>query len=287
MRVIAFALSCLACTGHGRKVQSIVEPIAEESRYEIFVMDASATEKMTQKIGERAQHWASRGAEMKLCSGPIGVSNPLETFAKLLLTSNPGAAWQVTGARSLTIPMRSRRMGMSPQMSVGLYYSTSTGNTETVAGYIADGAGIEDWKDIGDAENDEILGHDAIIVGSPTWHTGADTERSGTSWDEWLYNQLPEMDFSGKKVAIFGVGDSASYGENYCDAMGELYDLFTAKGAKVYGMTSGDEGFDYSESKSLVDGKFVGKVFDEDNYSDESEERTAAWIEQLKSEGFM
>merc|ERR1712232_993968 len=129
-----------------------------------------------------------------------------------------------------------------PKMSVGLYYSTSTGNTETVAGYIADKLGIEDWKDIGDAEDDEVLGHDAIIVGSPTWHTGADSERSGTSWDEWLYNTLPNLDLSGKKVAIFGVGDSSSYGDNYCDACGEIYEQITARGAKVYGMTPSSEG---------------------------------------------
>jgi flavodoxin I len=175
----------------------------------------------------------------------------------------------------------------SPQMSTGLYYSTSTGNTETVAEYIANAAGVEDWKDIGDAEDSEVTGHDSIIVGAPTWHTGADQERSGTSWDEWLYNTLPNMDFSGKKVAIFGVGDSAGYGENYCDATGELYDCFTERGAKVFGMTPSATGFDYSESKGVRDDKFVGAVFDEDNYGDESEARANAWVEQLKSEGFM
>merc|ERR1712039_848291 len=197
----------------------------------------------------------------------------------------------VQGASTNAVPANvarphSKRVSAS-QMSVGLYYSTSTGNTEQVAEYIAGLTGIEDYMDIGDAEPDDILAHEAIIVGAPTWHTGADTERSGTSWDEWLYSTLPEMDFTGKKVAIFGVGDSAGYGDNYCDAAGELYDCFTEKGAKVYGMTPSDAGFDYTESKSVRDDKFVGAVFDEDNYGDESEARANAWVEQLKSEGFM
>merc|ERR1712224_695489 len=89
------------------------------------------------------------------------------------------------------------------------------------------------------------------------------------------------------KIAIFGVGDSAGYGDNFCDATGELYDCFTAKGAKIFGMTPSDEGFDYVESKGVKDGKFVGKTFDEDNYADDSEGRVDAWIEQLKGEGFM
>ena len=128
--------------------------------------------------------------------------------------------------------------------AVNLYYSTSTGNTETVAAYIAEAAGGLDINDIGDATDDEITGSDGLIIGAPTWHTGADEQRSGTSWDDWLYDTLPNLDIDGKKIAIFGVGDQQSYGDNYCDAAGELYDLFTAKGAKVFGMTS-QEGYDH------------------------------------------
>ena len=129
--------------------------------------------------------------------------------------------------------------------AIGLYYGTSTGNTETVAGYIAEAAGVE-AADIGDAEDADITGADGLIIGAPTWHTGAEEQRSGTTWDDWLYDTLPNLDITGKKIAIFGVGDQQSYGDNYCDAAGELYDLFTAKGAKVFGMTS-QEGYDHSK----------------------------------------
>jgi len=194
------------------------------------------------------------------------------------------------GPQTATFPQQRARgaqqaaRSVALQMSVGLYYSTTTGNTETIAGYISELIGVE-AQDPADVSKDDIMGHDAIIVGAPTWHTGADTERSGTSWDEWLYNELPNMDFTGKKVAIFGVGDSAGYGENFCDATGELYDCFTKQGASVIGGTSADKGFDYEESKGVVDGKFVGMPFDEDNYSDESEQRAGEWVDQLKKEG--
>jgi flavodoxin I len=151
------------------------------------------------------------------------------------------------------------RTALEMASSVGIYYSTSTGNTETVAGYIAEAAGLEGKlvNDIGDATDAEILGHDALIVGAPTWHTGADEQRSGTSWDEWLYDTLPNLDVTGKKVAIFGVGDQESYGDNFCDAAGELFDLFSAKGCKIYGLTSQD-GYGHIESKAIKDGKFCG-----------------------------
>merc|ERR1712216_660023 len=140
------------------------------------------------------------------------------------------------------------------QMSTGLYFSTSTGNTETVGGYVAAATGLE-LIEIGDADDGDIGGHDSLIVGAPTWHTGADEQRSGTSWDDWLYDNLPNIDMSGKKVAIFGLGDQVGYSDNYVDAMGELKDLFENAGAEVVGFTSTD-GYEHTESKAIYDGKF-------------------------------
>ncbi|KAL7531716.1 hypothetical protein ACHAWF_003884 [Thalassiosira exigua] len=197
---------------------------------------------------------------------------------------------------------------------VGIYYSTQTGNTETVAGYIAEAAGGLDLEDIGDTTEAAVQGLDSIIVGAPTWvsdiisthaqcllnmgaqlspmfiietpqHTDSESERSGTEWDSWLYNTLPNLDLAGKKVAVFGVGDQQSYNEYYCDAAGELYDLFEKAGCKMMGFTS-TEGYDHSNSKAERDGKFVGLMCDEDNQYDLSEERAKAWVEQLKGEGF-
>merc|ERR1719331_1751722 len=92
------------------------------------------------------------------------------------------------------------------QMGVGLLYSTTTGNTETVAGYITEATGIE-AVDIADVSGDDVAAFDGIIVGAPTWHTGADTERSGTAWDEFISGDLTSLDLKGKKVAVFGLGD--------------------------------------------------------------------------------
>merc|ERR1719384_3120542 len=164
-----------------------------------------------------------------------------------------------------------------------VYYSTSTGNTQTIAGYIADAAGCGDAEDIGDASESDVSGQDFLIVGAPTWHTDAEEQRSGTAWDDWLYDTLPNLDLSGKKVAIFGCGDQESYSDYYCDAAGELYDKFTESGCKVYGMTS-TKGYNHQASKAEVDGKFVGMMCDEDNQYDKSEDRANAWVAQLKDE---
>ena len=168
--------------------------------------------------------------------------------------------------------------------AAGIFYDSSTGNTETVAGYIASAAGLS-AEVIADAKKEELGALDSLIVGAPTWHTGADEQRSGTSWDEFLYETLPNLDLQGKKVAVFGCGDQESYSDYYCDAAGELYEKFKEKGCKMYGFTSTD-GYNHQASKAVIDGKFCGLMFDEDNQYDVSEDRAKTWIAQLKDEGF-
>merc|ERR1711908_105113 len=87
-----------------------------------------------------------------------------------------------SGAR-LAIKAASRRSAsvrMGARAEVGLFYSTSTGNTEAAEG------------------------------------------RSGTAWDE-VIEEIKDLDLSGKKVAVFGCGDSSSYGDYFCDAIEEVY----------------------------------------------------------------
>merc|ERR1719161_1727837 len=169
----------------------------------------------------------------------------------------------VLGSRA-TVPARA-----SANMGVGLLYSTTTGNTETVAGYLSAEIGV-DAVDIADAE--DLASFDGLIIGAPTWHTGADSERSGTAWDDYLYGDLTSADLKGKKVAIFGLGD------HFCDAMDELKSCFEKQGAEVIGAWSAD-GYDHTESKSEAGGTFVGLACDEDNQPDQSEERVKAWVE--------
>ena len=182
-------------------------------------------------------------------------------------------------------PRRVRR-GVAARSEVGLFYSTSTGNTECAAEWVQDkfGDGITAPMDMGETKVEDLKKYDALIVGAPTWNTGSDEQRTGTAWDD-TFDEVKNLDLSGKKVAVFGCGDSAAYSEYFCDGIEELHSAFKAAGATMVGEVSTD-GYDYAESKSVVDGKFLGLPLDEDNEGDQTEARVEAWVEQLKAAGF-
>lgn len=133
----------------------------------------------------------------------------------------------------------------------------------------------------------EIFGkYPSLIVGTPTWNTGADVERSGTGWDEIYYKSMQQLNLQGKKVAVFGLGDQVSYAENYADATGELHDVFQGLGAQMFGYTS-QEGYEHEDSKSIRGDKFCGLLCDMVNQEELSEERVQNWVAQLRAEGFL
>ena len=169
-------------------------------------------------------------------------------------------------------------------MSVGIYFATTTGKTEDIAerlhGLLS---GADTPKDLADVDDvSEFTSLDGIICGIPTWNTGADSERSGTAWDSML-EDIGALGLSGKKVAIFGLGDSSTYTENYCDAMEELHSYFQKAGATMVGYVS-KENYTFEDSKSVIGSSFCGLPLDEDSESDMTDERLSSWATQLKSE---
>ncbi|MCG2649504.1 flavodoxin FldA [Alloprevotella tannerae] len=163
---------------------------------------------------------------------------------------------------------------------IGIFYGSTTGNTESVAKTIAEKLGLADGDvhEVSELNADAVAAYDVLLLGSSTW--GA-----GDLQDDWYdgVDVLKGLDLSGKQVAFFGCGDSASYPDTFCGALGDIYNDIQGTGASFIGMV-GTDGYTFDESASVVDGKFVGLAIDEDNESDKTEERINAWVEQLKGE---
>ena len=162
---------------------------------------------------------------------------------------------------------------------IGLFFDTDTGNTRKVAKMICkhfDESDIE-MKNITKVEPADFEQYSAFILGTPTLGEGELPE----NWDTFLPS-LDTMDFSGKTIALFGLGDQEEYGHEFVNGLGILYEKFKSLGASFIGFWP-TNGYEFEISHAELDDKFVGLVLDQENQSDLTEERIENWIAQVKS----
>ena len=153
-------------------------------------------------------------------------------------------------------------------------YGSTTGTCESIAQTIGDQLGAE-VINVADLTADQLAEADNIVLGTSTW--GA-----GELQDDWYdgVNVVKSANLSGKRVALFGCGDSASYSDTFCGGMKELYDAAVAAGATVVGAVPTD-GYTFDDSDAVVDGQFVGLALDDVNEDDKTSERISAWLPTL------
>ena len=160
---------------------------------------------------------------------------------------------------------------------VGIFYGTTTGVTEDIAHRIADKIDGADIFNI-DGNEDKLNDYDVLLLGASTWGFG-DLQ------DDWqtVLDELSNLDLKGKKVGYFGTGDQVTFADTFIDALGIINDEIKKTGATIIGQTS-TEGYEFSESRAVVDGKFLGLVVDEINQPDLTDERIDAWVEEIQKE---
>jgi flavodoxin I len=168
---------------------------------------------------------------------------------------------------------------------IGLFYGPEGGNVEKVAKIIAEKVkGVElDLMKVKDVEASLLSDYSNIIMGISTLgrHNWS-SDTSGNDWDQFL-PELKKANLKGKKIALFGLGDHIAYADHFVDSMGDLADIIKETEADLIGGVS-DEGYEFSESRAFVDGKFVGLPIDEDFESDLTEERVEKWLQIILAE---
>ena len=164
---------------------------------------------------------------------------------------------------------------------IGIFYGSTEGNTERVVTQIQEAFGGEDvatMHNVNSAAADDMQEYDNLILACPTWEIGELQE----DWDSFV-DQIEDVDYNGKKVAYLGLGDADGYPDTYQDALGIIHERIADSGAEFVGSWPTD-GYNFEESKGIVDGKFLGLAIDEDNEADLTEERVNKWVAQLKDE---
>lgn len=165
---------------------------------------------------------------------------------------------------------------------IGLFYGPVGGSTERVAELIHKilGAGKCDILKVRDSKKEDLSKYDNIIfgcstIGTETWQS--DQVKSG--WFTFIH-ELGKADLKGKKIAIFGLGDQIRYPDHFVDAMGEIYEILKGMGVDTVGKVD-PSGYQFTDSKALAGGKFVGLPIDEEFESDQTEKRIRIWLEDV------
>ncbi len=170
---------------------------------------------------------------------------------------------------------------MKSRKNIGLFYGSDTGYTEAIAKLIAETIGIEKVElfDIAKCKKQDFEGFELIIIGLSTWHDG----QLQSDWDTFLAD-FKAIDFSGKTIALFGLGDQEGYGEYFVDGIGILGLVIYENGGQIVGVWPTD-GYSFESSKAeFQEGWFMGLAIDEDNQSDLTLERVQVWVDQVLEE---
>lgn len=157
---------------------------------------------------------------------------------------------------------------------IGIFYGSTSGNTETVANNIAEKTDADIFN-VADDPINKISEYQNLIFGTSTWGLGDLQD----DWDAFL-SELENADLTGKIIAIFGVGDAYSYPDTYVDGIGIIYQAVKDKGCTIVGMVDAKE-YEFDESQAVIDGKFMGLPLDEDNNSHLTEGRICKWLDSI------
>jgi flavodoxin I len=166
--------------------------------------------------------------------------------------------------------------------TIGLFFGSDEGNTEKVAYRIQKrlGSDVVEVRDIADVTQLDFADYDKIILGIPTWDFG----QIQSDWEEF-WDDVSAVDFTGKTVAFFGLGDQFGYGDYFLDAMGMLHDVVIKSGADIIGHWP-TEGYEFDASKAEIVGqnKFIGLALDEDQQENLTADRLNRWCKQIHAE---
>lgn len=162
---------------------------------------------------------------------------------------------------------------------ISIFYGTSTGNTEYVAKQLASKLNIDSSAvyDISQVNSGQMSQYEVLIFGSSTLGYG-DLQ------DDWydFIEEVKKADLSGKKVAVFGLGDSSSYPDTFCDAIGLIASASQESGATLIGNDVEKSDYLFDDSISVINDSFCGLPLDEDNEPDRTDDRIEKWVKQLK-----
>lgn len=167
-------------------------------------------------------------------------------------------------------------------MDLKIIYGTDTGNTEYVLEtYLLNLLSSFDVEaiELVNISTEIWENNNLFILGVPTWYDGV----LQSDWEDY-FAEFKKIDFNGKTIAIFGLGDQIGYSEFFVDGIGILANVIINSGGKVIGHWP-TEGYQFDKSKALInENYFYGLAIDEDNEDELTDDRFRKWVTLLINE---
>ena len=166
---------------------------------------------------------------------------------------------------------------------IGLFFGPLKGSVHRVAEKVKAALGEQNVEmiSVNDASDSDLEKYDKIIfgistVGKETW----DSDFSNTDWSKFFPN-ISKVDYSGKTVAIFGLGDHITYSGHFVNAIGVLAQVLLKNGASIVGKVD-PASYEFDDSEAIIDGMFIGLPIDEDFQPELTDERISNWVVSIK-----
>jgi flavodoxin I len=164
---------------------------------------------------------------------------------------------------------------------IGIIYGSSTGNTRDVCQKLQQEFTTEhvDVLDVREIELEALNRYPNLILAVSTWGVGDLQD----DWEEF-YPAMDDVDLSGQRVAIMGLGDQKNYPDAFGDAVAILANKVRERGGELVGQVEKDEDYTYTVSRAESNGRLLGLLIDEDSQRDKTDMRVRAWVAQLRKE---
>lgn len=169
------------------------------------------------------------------------------------------------------------------ERSIAVAYGSTFGDTADTADHI--GRALTDLMglrptvaDVAYHELRELRAFDVLLLGCSTWNFG----ELQSDWAARV-DELDDVEFRGKQVGLFGMGDQVGYPDTYADALGILARQVEARGAELVGLWP-VAGYRFDASLAQRGCCFVGLALDATNQHELTALRIDRWAAQLVGE---
>lgn len=157
---------------------------------------------------------------------------------------------------------------------IGIFYGSTTGSTGNLATTVANTLNVDkaDVHDVSGASPEAVLDYDVLLIGSSTWGYGDLQDDM-----EFFLPKLTVLNLTGKKVGLFGCGDSSAYPDTFCNALAEIKEQLSTTGCTFIGDVP-SEGYTYEDSRAEEDGQLIGLLIDDMNEDHLTGDRLTRWL---------